>query len=258
MVLITTDIQDKLIKKFGTFKPGDCIHCNQRDTKPTYSRYSDLKCGAKQCLLLSTIKMIEAKESVSLSDNKDAKTMLGKVSKLNMLGYRELLDPPWVIMKSNNDLAWVNPVRKVGSSRTYKDYFVAKNLLVCYTQLKPSYCEVFSIHSGDINIVQDLPGIKHSMKNPLTSSFNQAYREAESRSGVVYLYFTDPSSNQKLGVLVSEFGDRLAFPYQEKVLLSRSGSSDIEVQFLKMNQILRLDNRLNIIRAPKSIPFIKI
>lgn len=253
--MISQEVRDRLIKLYGTDKPGDCAHCNQVSAGTSYK--PGIKCGKSQCLLLTQSKLIQTKLDAKKNSGDTSKAkVINKLNKLNMLGYTEISDPPWIILKSENDMMWVNPRLGVSSQKQYKDYKVIKNMIVCLTSLKPRYCEVYSIYSGLNNLVQDIPEITYSTyNNPM---YSLATMLQQNKIGLVYCKAKDPASGANLGVLINELGDKLVFPFSDKLSIEDSIQTDGYMIALNKQRAIRTDRRFNIQRAPSDIPVFKM
>lgn len=239
---------------FGTSEIGDCKHCNLSN-KNSYDR---LPCGQFKCIMVTKLEMFEAERKYRNSSSEAAphlRSMMNRMAKMGVLGFTEEIVPPWIIMRdqSKENASWFNSKLQVYGNQLYKDIIPEKNMLICIKDFRVTktskVCDVdiFSMRCGDINIALGIPNLVYKIKT--TGLFYDNRRN----QGFIICDAKDDCSGQKVKVIISEFGNRLAVMNDSKFRISKTDNV-ILVELPTFKQVLRLTPTLDIIyKTPSAI-----
>lgn len=234
-----------LMKEFGTTKPGDCRHCIYQDNSPNRYTYQRLPCNNHMCMIPIKLKLFEA-------ERKNINNIANKTSKFKVLGLKEEIVPPWIIMKDeeNGGMFWLNVNICTSGTKVYKNIIPNGNMIICVTDtLLSEVCtygvEVFSLECGNRDIASGIPNLHYEPMSCLYS--------IETSKGFVVCDAMDITSRQHMKVIISEHGNRLAVSSDDRMVIYKA-NGNIIVELPKYEQILRLTDRLEVInKTPSAI-----
>lgn len=241
------DEEERLYLKnyFGTDKIGDCKHCNLAGDEKLYRMFP---CKQKVCVMLAKLDMFknERKYRSQADSNPRIAGMMKKLAKMNLLGFKEEIIGPWLIMRSDGGegAGWFNTKTQAYGSKIYKDILIFGSIIICVTDYnitktgKTCKIEIFSMHCGDVNIGLGIPNLVFKVtKDSLLMS--------RSNCGYVVCDAKDENTNVKVKVLINYLGNRVAILKDNKMHIQDS-LSGILVELPTFKQVIRFDDKLNV------------
>lgn len=243
----------KYIKNhFGTSKIGDCKHCTQSKNG---NSWDNLPCGQFKCIMLTKLEMFENERLYKQSSdvNHHVRGMMNKMSKMNMLGFREEIIPPWVIMRdqSKENAGWFNSKLQVYGNKLYKDILTVGDMLICINDFRltktSKVCEVeiFSLACGDANLAFGIPNLVYKIKTTGITGYGSR------NPGYIVCDAKDDCSGQKVKVIISKFGNRIAVMNDSKIIVTKRDNT-ILVELPTFKQVIRLTQTLEVMHKTSS------
>ena len=158
MAILSAEATKYLRENFGTAKCFDCKHCKLA-AECNLGRRST----PEHCKLTTYADLFMLKEVYNHSCDTNVNSILNKIFKFKMLGFKQNITGPWVIF-SNQDTgkeAWINPGFRAYGNIIYDSITIQGEFLIC--QSTANGVEVYHEGRPHINLMEGKPDIGNTI-----------------------------------------------------------------------------------------------
>lgn len=247
--MVDIEVLQYLRDTFGTFKAFDCEHCSNsmKCAKIRYSRRNSF-----QCALNTYASLFELNRSYKVNPNTKSSSIVKRIAKLEMIGFKVNVIAPWVIMHNSisNKYVWIYPERLAYSDKIYDYIGIYGNFIVCQLADKIS---AFYINNLKFNILEGLPDIGKMI--PYDGLYS-------SNLEVLMLKFR--YMNKPCDLLVDPKGNRILVIGIDKAILDARkehkmlSGAIVNKSGKRESVFIRLDSELKVLNHSKGIAYLEI